>query len=136
MAEHTATVEVLTAEVRVLMVGSRQITLSVVRQLDEIDPDLIMPFGRIRASSKPSANAIEVIGSDPCGALARATVRRHGYICYEGRTGNYNFDKYPHRPCPGHPYSRESHEWYVYEPGESLFEEWSDLPLIVLTGLR
>jgi hypothetical protein len=44
----TATVEVLTAEVRVLMVGSRQVTLSVYNQLDHVRPDDIDPFGRVR----------------------------------------------------------------------------------------
>lgn len=44
----TATVETLTAEVRVLMVGSRQITLSVYAQLDSVDFDEIEPFGRVR----------------------------------------------------------------------------------------
>lgn len=33
----TAKVETLTAQVRVLMVGNRQITLSVARQLDHVD---------------------------------------------------------------------------------------------------
>jgi hypothetical protein len=37
-ASKTATVETLTAEVRVLMVGSRQVTMSVYGQLDFIDP--------------------------------------------------------------------------------------------------
>jgi hypothetical protein len=37
---HEAKVEVLTAEVRVLMVGSRQVTLSVYSQLDEVDDAL------------------------------------------------------------------------------------------------
>lgn len=43
----TATVETLTAEVRVLMVGSRQVTLSVARQLDWIDITQLEPFGRV-----------------------------------------------------------------------------------------
>lgn len=43
----TATVETLTAEVRVLMVGNRQVTLSVYRQLDRVPPALIEPFGRV-----------------------------------------------------------------------------------------
>jgi hypothetical protein len=43
----TATVETLTAEVRVLMVGSRQVTLSVYGQLDEVGPEDIEPFGRV-----------------------------------------------------------------------------------------
>lgn len=45
----TATVETLTAEVRVLMVGNRQITLSVAKQLDFVSPANIEPFGRIKA---------------------------------------------------------------------------------------
>ena len=47
-ATTTAHVEVLTAEVRVLMVGSRQVTLSVYRQLDHVRPGHIEPFGRVR----------------------------------------------------------------------------------------
>ncbi|MGV0721550.1 hypothetical protein ABQF17_15010 [Mycolicibacterium elephantis] len=50
---NTATVETLAAEVRVLMVGSRQVTLSVAKQLDRIScysygADAIVPFGRVR----------------------------------------------------------------------------------------
>lgn len=54
----TATVETLTAEVRVLMVGNRQITLSVYRQLDDFEylgePDLSQfnVFGRVRTGTK------------------------------------------------------------------------------------
>jgi hypothetical protein len=44
----TATVETLTAEVRVLMVGNRQITLSVARQLDTVKLFEMEPFGRVR----------------------------------------------------------------------------------------
>jgi hypothetical protein len=44
----TATVETLTAEVRVLMVGSRQVTLSVYNQLDEVPYADIEPYGRVR----------------------------------------------------------------------------------------
>jgi hypothetical protein len=47
MATATAQVEVLTAEVRVLMVGSRQVTLSVYRQLDPVHTFAIDPFGRV-----------------------------------------------------------------------------------------
>lgn len=45
--EHDATVKTLTAEVRVLMVGSRQVTLSVYGQLDQVDYAEIEPFGRV-----------------------------------------------------------------------------------------
>lgn len=59
--KQTATVEALTAEVRVLMVGSRQITLSVARQLDVLDElSAIEVFGRVRlGDDKP-----RVIGAD------------------------------------------------------------------------
>ena len=43
-----AVVKVLTAEVRTLMVGSRQVTLSVYGQLDHAPPEYIEPFGRVR----------------------------------------------------------------------------------------
>ena len=55
----TATVEVLTAEVRVLMVGSRQVTLSVARQLDQVPLEAVEPFGRVRVRD---ADADQVIG--------------------------------------------------------------------------
>jgi hypothetical protein len=42
-----ARVQVLTAEVRTLVVGSRQVTMSVYNQLDEVDYDEIEPFGRV-----------------------------------------------------------------------------------------
>ena len=41
----TATVQTLTAEVRVLMVGNRQITLSVVKQLDRVRYEELEPTG-------------------------------------------------------------------------------------------
>jgi hypothetical protein len=47
MTNHTATVEALTAEVRILMVGSRQVTMSVYGQLDHVNYDEIEPFGRV-----------------------------------------------------------------------------------------
>lgn len=47
MTTTTATVESLTAEVRVLQVGNRQITLSVARQLDMALLEDIEPFGRV-----------------------------------------------------------------------------------------
>lgn len=70
----TATVEVLTAEVRVLMVGSRQVTLSVAKQLDRVLLNDITPFGRVRLGDGKSV----VIGSSmKDGALALAVFERH-----------------------------------------------------------
>jgi|SRR5215472_14499324 len=68
-AAKTATVEVLTAEVRVLMVGARQVTLSVARQLDAVALEDIEPFGRIRTREHEYA----VIGKERTGVLVVAT---------------------------------------------------------------
>lgn len=63
---NTATIETLTAEVRVLQVGNRQITLSVVKQLDRNHYANLEPMGRIRSGRKnePTATerSIEVVG--------------------------------------------------------------------------
>jgi hypothetical protein len=108
-----ATVQTLAAEVRVLMVGSRQVTLSVYRQLDTVRPDAIEPFGRVNTGRTVSVwdgwsryekqeVAIEVVGRirsgyTGAGALARA---------------------------------------YIQKSGKEPYAEWSALPLIVLAGLR
>jgi hypothetical protein len=65
-----ATVKTLTAEVRVLMVGNRQVTLSVYRQLDEVEPDELEPFGRVNDSKD---RGLSVVGrSQTTGELVRA----------------------------------------------------------------
>lgn len=68
---HTAEVTALTAEVRALMVGSRQVTLSVYRQLDWVgDDENFEPFGRVR-DKFPSG--VEMVGRDgETGSLVRA----------------------------------------------------------------
>jgi hypothetical protein len=71
----TATVEVLTAEVRVLMVGSRQITMGVFTQLDEVYEDDIEAFGRVRPRN--SQDFIWVVGKHKDdGTLARSCAWR------------------------------------------------------------
>ena len=62
MTTTTARVEVLTAEVRVLMVGSRQITLSVHAQLDEVPYTALEPFGRV-APRGAAAEFVYVVGA-------------------------------------------------------------------------
>ncbi len=83
-ATTTAHVEVLIAEVRVLMVGSRQVTLSVFRQLDHVRPGHIEPFGRVRDGAEDgwvqvvgrrAALSIAVPWSGPVSVRAS---RRHG----------------------------------------------------------
>lgn len=82
MTEDRPTVETLTAEVRALMVGTRQVTLSVYRQLDDVHPDCCEPFGRVRDSRDRAGTknlaipepTIYVIGrSVETGALVRAS---------------------------------------------------------------
>ena len=52
-----ATVTTLTAEVKTLMIGSRQVTLSIWHQLDRVHPDKITTFGRV----SPPGNAEAVV---------------------------------------------------------------------------
>jgi hypothetical protein len=75
----TALVEVLTAEVHALMVGSRQVTLSVYRQLDQVPHDHCVPFGRVRdAKDDPGEPyAVHVVGRHVTnGTLVRSYRRR------------------------------------------------------------
>jgi hypothetical protein len=81
---NTSTVETLSAEVRVLMVGSRQVTLSVVKQLDRVRYPQLEPFGRVHSGRKdePAADedAIEVVGRHrETGALSYAFAFRGVY---------------------------------------------------------
>lgn len=64
----TATVETLVAEVRTLMVGSRQVTLSVAKQLDTVPLAALRIFGRVRMAKGEN----HVIGAAPDGTLALA----------------------------------------------------------------
>jgi hypothetical protein len=64
----TATIETLTAEVRTLVLGSRQITLSVAKQLDIIPLSRLTIFGRVHISKDRDY----VIGADVDGTLALA----------------------------------------------------------------
>jgi hypothetical protein len=121
--KHAATVEVLMAEVRVLQVGRRQVTLSVVRQLDWADPADVEPFGRVRTGDKPpgrvqatggggfslvkSVDPVEVIGS-AAGVLVRSVSWRTVLTCTSGGTAacpeiraiNAELDRYKVRGQP------------------------------------
>lgn len=71
-ASKTATVETLTAEVRVLMVGSRQVTLSVYGQLDEAERMEV--FGRVNPKTA-APGYVYFIGRNPeDGSLVRGSV--------------------------------------------------------------
>jgi hypothetical protein len=70
----TAHIEVLTAEVRTLMVGSRQVTLSVYRQLDWASPDQCEPFGRVRDSKDDDFERTYIVGrGTTTGSLIRSS---------------------------------------------------------------
>lgn len=79
MSTNQATVETLTAEVRVLTVGNRQITQSVAKQLDFAPYEDVEPFGRVRLTGKgfddgKGDHRLWVIGQHKStGALVRST---------------------------------------------------------------
>jgi hypothetical protein len=118
MSAQAATVEVLAAEVRVLMVGSRQVTLSVYRQLDEVHIATIEPFGRVR-SGKPDkrewVRRLEVVGVDQDGQLCRSWLEWNAGTVPETTTAPF-----------GAPEDIKRNLWH----------DWEELPLIVLAGLR
>lgn len=116
----TATIETLTAEVRVLMVGNRQVTLSVAKQLDrtnffEDGPGAITPFGRVKTGAKVD---FETYKAEP-------------YLEVIGRSNR----------------ERDRGALLIFEVGlsrdaadqsedKAALAEWEELPLIVLAGLR
>lgn len=160
-----ARVEVLRAEVRVLMVGSRQVTLSVARQLDTVEPRKIEPFGRVRIDKDATGQMIEVVGSVD-GVLARSAISRKLNTCsLKGHPdqqcaqykrlwqGLHDEDEAQHaearkagrRPpisLPGSGPAKRAfsehaeHDWWSYTDGKTLYEAWERLPLIVLAGLK
>lgn len=74
MPRTMATVEALTAQVRVLMVGSRQITLSVYWQLDDVDPDKVEIFGRVAPGQAEQGWTYAVGSHKESGDLVRCRV--------------------------------------------------------------
>lgn len=119
----TATVETLTAEVRVLMVGNRQVTKGVYLQLDYVRPPLITPFGRVNTGlridvvrpwvdwTEKEEAAVEVVGRDvESGELVRSYLHQN--------------------------HSRHQPKDMSPETWKALKERWVCLPLIVLAGLR
>ena len=104
--QHTAKVEVLTAEVRALMVGSRQVTLSVYRQLDDVSWSEIEPFGRVRDTKEDgdSFTFVHVIGKGPDGSLVRAVAHVTAF-------------------------SVDAHRHYVDTSGRKLKSRWTDVEL-------
>jgi hypothetical protein len=134
-------VEVLTAEIRVLQVGSKPVTLSAARQLDSVDATAIKPFGRVRIDPKPATGLIEVIGSAN-GILARSSAHARKVECPGWATSDpYRGYGQPLVVCARHRNTPPSepaghHDWTEYTPSQKIYEAWLALPLIVLAGLR
>jgi hypothetical protein len=144
MSSHSEpSVETLTAEVRVLQVGSKPVTLSTARQLDFADPSEIRPFGRVRIDPKPAKNLIEVIGATDDGALARSSATFREVECPGYATKAYHHSHLPpqvvcprHRRTPAADAAGQRHGWVEYTPSKEVYDAWEALPLIVLAGLR
>lgn len=135
-------VESLTAEIRVLQVGSKPVTLSAARQLDLVNASEIKPFGRVRIEPKPVAGLIEVIGSVN-GILVRSSARSRKVECpgYMTRTSSHTYGLPQQVVCRRHRNTSPAnydpaHSWTEYTPSQELYETWLALPLIVLAGLR
>jgi len=113
---NTATVKTLTAEVRVLMVGSRQVTLSVAKQLDRMNTyehsvEGITAFGRVKTGAKDEDGKeikLEVIGRSNRASDYGALV----IFEFDGEHGLMN------------------------DEDLAAFRNWGELPLIVLAGLK
>ncbi len=133
MTDSKATVETLTAEVRVLMLGKRQVTLSVYRQLDVVKPKDCEPFGRIRdAQDKPVKKdswmelpTVYVVGR----CVHTDTLVRSW--CSEPREP-VDVSAALNRPRN----AKENAEWARYKEDLARYRKWAAMPLIVLAGLR
>jgi hypothetical protein len=142
MTTTAARVEVPTAEVRVLMVGSRQVTLSVFRQLDRVDSALIEPFGRVRDKpADPGSDRVVVVGRSARPADHGALVRSSLSANYEHQQAwRWRNDREPifDGDGDGGPMTGEARERAarVCEARARIAAEWARLPLIVLAGLR
>jgi hypothetical protein len=73
----SASAKVLSAKIRVLEVGSGQITMSVYRQLDAVSLERFEPFGRVKDNKlKSGEGALHLVGRDTrTGALVRYDVQ-------------------------------------------------------------
>lgn len=81
----TAQVKLLTAEVRTLQVGNRQVTLSVFRQLDTLlNLENFEPFGRVR-DGHDDFREVKMVGRDTTtDALVGARIRPQFWLASDG----------------------------------------------------
>ena len=146
----TATVATLTAEVHVLQVGNRQITMSVYNQLDHAGLGEIEwpPFGRVHPRSVDRHTLYLVGRHEHTGALVRSQLIDPSQIAATYRKRDYARNDPGRFTGPGR--VAGSLVEYAYEPAwhncgwadetwATALETWAqlaDLPLIVLAGLR
>lgn len=133
MSGQTATVETLTAEVRVLMVGNRQVTLSVKRQLDWVPAEECEPFGRISdPQDSDDKDVVRVIGK---------RIQGGDLVCaYTAFPHNWHApheERWPDGFNPEQDYLRFLRaDLPTIDAAATRFNAWKALPLIVLAGLR
>jgi hypothetical protein len=139
-ATTAARVEVLTAEVHVLQVGSRQVTLSVYSQLDTVPFDMIEPFGRVRPRDT-SSYEIQVVGRSDAGNLVRSWLPE--IIAWPKDDGCKIKPSWRANWARLHSEGNELDVWKFLPRVRDRESEavaavlaWRDLPLIVLAGLR
>ena len=131
--QRDARVQVLTAEIRTLLAGSRQVTLSMYSQLDEIHPSGVIPFGRVTPRRADTRLFVYVVGKAPSGELCRSHIPRPGTLDETGlvraHVGPGTWHQMSYRLWQG---GGTSERDYL----QPVAEEWALLPLIVLAGLR
>ena len=125
-----ARVQLFAAEVRTLVVGARQVTLSFYAQLDECPPELIEPFGRVRPRQASRWHTY-VVGRI-CGELVRSSMLssrawQQGKRISYGETAQLDVGNNRYVI----PSNVERQDTLA-----AMATEWEKLPLIVLAGLR
>lgn len=146
---NTATVETLTAEVRVLQVGNRQITMSVFNQLDTVPWHDMTPCGRVRPRDADARN-IDLVGRHWSGELVRSRVAHPRHQLDDRLVAEY-LDETSGPNAAAAPLVHDDlwYDWWSamwpanldgrpldWERASEIWDELNALPLIVLAGLR
>jgi len=141
-----ATVTTLLAEVKTLMIGTRQVTLSVFSQLDRIADDLIIPFGRVSPPGNQEAvvwvagrhkdNGTLVRSSLPLGYAGREDyVRKALGGEFRGLPASWRADTLIREQVREKMEARDKLKKEIQQDLDEKVAEWQSLDLIVLAGL-
>lgn len=116
------------------MVGSRQVTLSVYKQLDHVPYDVLSVFGRISVKD----DAMEVIGKDTRnGVLAVSTFSYEENIGGDTWCGRRVLRVYRGVKIGTMDGDNPRRQWiHVSDAPRFEIKKYYDLPLIILAGLR